>query len=422
MGVKRYILAGFLILALVLILSPIGLAAEKSAGPRYFIKSTSGFWKNALGARHLFDEGFTADISDFQAGLARVFGLELEPVEFLHILPTEIITESNPAVKAKPQSSPIRLTPADQTPWGIEAVYNNPNITVTDGGAGINVAVLDTGVSKNHLDLKNRVTQCKDFSSSRAPIVEGKCDDRNGHGTHVSGTILADGGSDGLGIYGVAPQAKLFAYKVCGNDGSCWADDIYVALKTAADQGANIVNLSLGADSDNTFIRKGIQYAVNKGVLVVAAAGNDGPYPESIDYPAANLSVVSAGALDNLLRINDWSSRGINSITTPGVIEEKDMEFAAPGSNVESTWKNGGYAVLSGTSMAAPHISGLAAKLWQTPPEGSLSTATAAELTRAYLKSLVLDITQKVTPDAGSLDDAKIGEDNGSGYGFPRVP
>ncbi|MBI2627196.1 MAG: S8 family peptidase [Parcubacteria group bacterium] len=392
-------------------------AAEKDGGPRYFVKSTSGFWKNALGARHVFEEegGFTADISDFQVGLARIFGLEIEPVDLLHILPTEV--NKKPEVAGKPTT---RLTPTDQTPWGIEAVYNNLLLTQTSGGAGINVAVLDTGVLRTHPDLKSRIAQCKDFST-RSSFVEDKCDDKNGHGTHVSGTILADGGSDHLGVYGVAPEAKLFAYKVCGNDGSCWADDIQVALKTAADQGANVVNMSLGADVDSSFIRNGITYAVGKGVLVVAAGGNDGPYASSIDYPGANASVVSVGSVDNLLKVSDWSSRGINSTTTAEIIEEKDMEFAAPGVNVESTWKNGGYMVLSGTSMATPHITGLAAKLWQTPLAGS--TSTAATLTRAYLKSLVFDVIEKVTPDAGGItDDVGVGEDNGSGYGFPRLP
>src|SRR3989344_6799054 len=250
-----------LIFSLIFVFSTqFSMAAEKDGGPRYFVKSTSGFWKNALGARHIFEEegGFTTDISDFQVGLARIFGLEIEPVDLLHILPIEV--NKKPEVAGKPTT---RLTPTDQTPWGVEAVYNNLDLTETSGGLGIKVAVLDTGVLKTHPDLKNRVAQCKDFST-RAPIADGKCDDKNGHGTHVSGVILADGGSDHLGVYGIAPEAELFAYKVCGNDGSCWADDIQVALKTAADQGVNVVNLSLGADVDSSFIRNGITYAVSK--------------------------------------------------------------------------------------------------------------------------------------------------------------
>src|SRR3989344_3556165 len=156
-------------------------------------------------------------------------------------------------------------------------------------------------------------------------------------------------------------RSHLFMYKVCGLNGSCYADDISSAINTAADSGVNIINISLGSDKESSLISESINYATSKGVLVIAAGGNDGPYFASIDYPAAKKEVVGVGAFGVSFAIPDWSSRGVNSQTLPFVVEEQDVEFAAPGVNIESTWKNGGYAILSGTSMAAPFVTGLAA-------------------------------------------------------------
>ena len=384
--------------------------AAPTEGPRYFVKTTKSFWQKSFGVRHLFEHGFTTDLSGLQLTLVKVFGVEVEPVEELHILPEEAVlpddtgsTKSQNPQKETPRIA-VRITPGDQTPWGIEVIYNDSLIASTSGGAGINVAVLDTGVLKTHLDLKNRIKQCKDFTSPRFPVKDGSCDDKHGHGTHVSGIILADGGSDKLGIYGVAPGANLFTYKVCGNNGSCWADDISVAIRTAADNGTNVINMSLGSDVESSLIRNAIDYAVSKDVLVAAAGGNDGPYPASIDYPAANVKVIGVGAVDATFSVPNWSSRGDNPNTLPYVVEEKDMEFGAPGVNIKSTWKDGSYAILSGTSMASPHVAGLAAKLWQS---GALE-GTRAQATRDLLHQLVKDIWT-------------AGDDDATGFGLPQV-
>src|SRR3989344_8354029 len=372
-------------------------AAVNLEGPRYFIKTANPFWQKSFGVRHIFDGGFTADLSGIQMALAKFFGVEVEPVKELHILPELNLNEISVKEVAKlPVKNNTRALPSDQTPWGIEIIYGDSMISSTVGGEGVNVAVLDTGVLKTHPDLKDRVRQCKDFTNLRVPIKDGSCDDKNGHGTHVSGIILADSGSDNLGIYGIAPQANLFAYKVCGNNGSCWADDIAVALRTAADNGSNVINLSLGSDEESFLIREAVDYAVSKDVLIVAAAGNDGPYPLSIDYPAANSKVVGVGAIDILSSVPDWSSLGDNSNSLAYKVEEKDMEFGAPGLSVESAWKNGGYTILSGTSMASPHIAGLAAKMWQ----GLVLEGTRAQATRDLLHQLAKDIWTAGDDDA----------------------
>lgn len=394
---------------------------------RYLVKSSSGFWKKSFGVRHQFEDGFTSDLTEWQLKLAKVFNIELVPVQKLFILegvsmPTVTpvpdsekdkdteITKGRPTPSVTPAVTPtptpvpsLRPTPSVQLPWGIKAVYgNNPLLVKTSGGEGVNVAILDTGVLRAHADLKNRVVQCKDFTSPKKPIIDGQCDDKNGHGTHVAGIVAADGGGDGIGIYGVAPESLLYAYRVCGNNGSCWSDDIAVAIRTAADQGAHIINLSLGSDTESSLIKNALSYAIDKNVFVVAAAGNDGPDLGSIDYPGANPSVVAVGAFDVDFDLADWSSRGVNPGQDPDVIEEKEIEFAAPGVIIESTWKDGGYVILSGTSMATPHITGLAAKLWDkdaVDPDSDI---------RTKLRTISNDLLPP-------------GNDDASGFGFPHL-
>ncbi len=387
------------LLAFVLLLG-VAFSAKAAEDNRYLVKSTSGVWKKYFGVRHDFENGFTTDLSDFQLRFAKIFGVEFEPVKKLYVLPAEVA--QSPLKPARNTGKNQRLLPTDQIPWGIKMVYDDPFLAGTSGGEGVNVAVLDTGIVKTHLDLKSRVKDCKDFSSPKSSLVDGKCDDKNGHGTHVSGIIAADGGSDGLGIFGVVPAVNLYAYQVCSASGSCWADDIAAAIRMAADNGANVVNLSLGSDSQSLLIYDAIVYASGKNVLVVAAAGNDGPYAGSIDYPAANSETIGVGALDVNKAVSNWSSRGVNSTTVAYVVENGDIEFAAPGVSVESTWKDGGYAILSGTSMAAPHVSGLAAKLWQ---KDALAPADATR-----------DLLHKF-----STDLLPLGDDDDSGWGLPTL-
>lgn len=375
-------------------------SAQAADSPRYLVKSKSQFLRNAFNARHVFDAGFTADLNDWQLRLARVLGVETESVKVLQILPSEVVEASE---TAKPKT---RLEPSEQINWGLKYVYNDNDITALAGGKGVKVAVLDTGVDVTHPDLQSRIALCQDFSNARFALVEDKCDDNNGHGTHVAGIIAADGGTDGAGIYGVAPEADLFVFKVCSDSGICFADDVAAGINNAVAEGANVINLSLGSDKASDLIKQAIQRALDSGVLVVGAAGNDGPYADSIDFPAADKNVISVGAFGLNYEMAEWSSRGLNSKTKLDIKENHDIELAAPGVNIESTWKGGGYAVLSGTSMAAPFISGLAAKEWENYI--LLDTKDIAKNLRADLDKNAFDVTP-------------LGDDNASGFGFPRV-
>ena len=246
-------LAFSLLLVGFLVLTPFAHASADST--RYFVKTTKSFWKNALGVRNVFDSGFTTDLSDFQVKFGKMWGLDIQPVKTLQILPDELASEKvTPSVEPSPMVSPSvapsmvpspspsstkknpKLVPTEQVTWGVKMIYDDPTLTKTSGGSDIKVAVLDTGVATNHPDLQRRVVQCKDFTVARFSVIDSKCDDKNGHGTYVAGIIAADGGVNGEGIYGVAPDAEIYAYKVCDVGGMCYADDVATAIRTAADQ------------------------------------------------------------------------------------------------------------------------------------------------------------------------------------------
>lgn len=389
MNTRKYLFLG---LFSVFFLTAITASASTNDN-RYFVKSTSSFWKKSLIIRNTFDGGFTADLSDWQIKMTKLFGVEIQPVKKLNILGTS----------AKPMATVKTLvkskTPAASVAWGVQYLYGDTLDKVPAGGDGVTVAVLDTGANKNHPDLKNRITDCADFSQSGS-FVNGKCDDKNGHGTHTAGIIAADGGASGNGIYGVAPEANLAVYKVCDTDGTCFADDVASAIRYAVDQKADVVLISVGSDTESSLVRDAVNYATSKGVMVVAAAGNDGPDSGGVDFPAAQDSVVSVGALDAKGNVPDWSSHGNNEISKAFVKEAGDIEFAAPGVNIESTGKDGDYVTLSGTSMAAAHIAGLAAKEWQS--DAKEPTETTRDLLHKF-----------------SNDVLPLGDDSESGWGVP---
>lgn len=363
--------------------------------------------KNQYGVHWDFEnEGFTTNMNEKQfEALQKNKNITVEKV------PEYSIDETS----TEPLAQYSTMAASQSTPWGIKAIYNNSNLTQTSGGAGINIAVLDTGVNVNHADLANNVEQCKDFTLTSS-ITNGTCTDRQGHGTHVAGSALANGNG---GLYGVAPQSDLWAYKVLGDDGSGSSDDIATAIRHVADQASAlntkvVINMSLGSPTESSLITSAVDYAYNKGVLVIAAAGNSGPYQGSIGFPGALKNAVAVAALENVIqngthRVADFSSRGYSFYDGDYSIGKYDVEISAPGAAVYSSWYTGGYATLSGTSMASPHAAGLAAKVWAANP-----SATNVQV-RADLQS------RAKSYDILSGYGAGYGDDYASGFGFARV-
>lgn len=372
--------------------------------------------KDQYGERWNFgSEGFTTEVNGNQyQALLNNKNLKVTRVEQLTL---EARVESNG--KGKGDYTVQAAYPSDQTPWGIQAIYNDNNITYTTGGDGIKVAVLDTGINRNHIDLTDNVEQCKDFTQTSSSMVNGSCTDRQGHGTHVAGTAVANGGYDGAGIYGVAPQAELWGYKVLGDNGSGYSDDIAGAIRHAADEGVRtgskvVISMSLGSSGKDTMIASAVDYAYGKGALVVAAAGNSGPSANTIGYPGALVNAVAVASLDNTFvngthKVSDFSSRGNPNTDGDYVIQEKDIEVSAPGGGIYSTAVDGNYTTMSGTSMATPHISGLAAKLWSSNKAWSNAQLRSEIQRRAKLY------------DIKGGTGAATGDDYASGFGFPRV-
>ena len=369
-------LAAALLIVLVASALPLPVLAKTVSSNRYFVKSLSSVWKNSFNARHVFDNGFSADLSGYQLRLAKIFGVQVEPISRLSIL------EEGQVAAGTLSDRQNGLVPV-QEPWNTD-LFSGINKSSDNKEESVLIAVLDTGVQVSHPDLKQRIDGCQDFTQ-KSGVKNNECEDTNGHGTHVAGIIAADGGKDGVGMTGMDPSAKLLIFKVCDETGLCWADDVASAIRASVKEGVQIITISVGSDSESPLVRDAVKSASEDGVLIIAAAGNDGSYSGSLDYPANYASVISVGAVDSFGSVPEWSSRGNNGSTKSGVKEDGDLDFAAPGVDVESTWNNGGYAVLSGTSMAAPHIAGLASRLWDS------ESKNPAESVRNLLEKLTSD-------------------------------
>jgi major intracellular serine protease len=242
-----------------------------------------------------------------------------------------------------------------EIPWGVQMV-NAPEVWDITKGKGIVVAILDTGIANDHPDLQGRVIAGRNFT------VDNNADpnnfyDNNGHGTHVAGTIAAI--ANNHGVVGVAPEVSLLIGKVLGGDGSGSDLNIVNAIHWATDwrgpngEHARVISMSLGGPDDVPELHEAVQYAVSRGVVVVAASGNDGDGDVStseLNYPGAYPEVVEVGAIDNQKQLASFSD------TNPQV------DVVAPGVNIPSTVP-GGWAMMSGTSMATPHVSGCVAML-----------------------------------------------------------
>ena len=228
-------------------------------------------------------------------------------------------------------------------------------------GAGVTIAVVDTGIALDHPDLKSKIV--RPVSCIGGTCTAGGNDD-NGHGTHVAGIAAAITGN-GIGIAGVAPSARLMPVKVLDEDGSGDCRDIAIGIRFAASNGARVINLSLGPELPGLLgallqggcisgLEDAAAYAWDKGAFVVIAAGNDGL---SSAYDSAALEVVGATGPDDLPA--SYSNDGAD-VYAPG----GDASSCGTSTCIFSTWTGGGYALAKGTSMAAPHVSGIAALLF----------------------------------------------------------
>ena len=240
------------------------------------------------------------------------------------------------------QTLDLAPDPGRAQQWGLDAIGAGAAWGVTRG-AGVVVAVVDTGVAEAP-DLAGRL-----LPGWNAIARSDDAADDNGHGTHVAGTV-AEVEGNGLAESGVAPEASILPVKVLDSTGSGSDVDVAAGIVWAADHGARIVNLSLGGGEASTVLADGVIYARSKGVLIVAAAGNDGG---AVGVPARLAGVLAVGAID------------ANQVRAPFSAGGRALDLVAPGVGILQQTLDGvgGYAdrSWSGTSMASPHVAGVAA-------------------------------------------------------------
>ncbi|MBI2684198.1 MAG: S8 family serine peptidase [Actinobacteria bacterium] len=273
----------------------------------------------------------------------------------------------------RPMRAYGRANEADVDPgrgdqWGLDAI-GAPTAWQTSRGGGVVVAVVDTGVA-----------EAPDLEGQLLPgwnAIDGTDDatDDNGHGTHVAGTIAEIQGN-GIAEAGVAPDARILPVKVLDASGSGSDATVAAGIVWAADNGAQVINLSLGGPERSRVLADAVKYATRQGALVVAAAGNDGG---AVGYPAKLPGVLSVGAVGADLAVPGFSNRGAGlDIVAPGVgIVQQTI------GRRQGTWANNS---LDGTSMAAPHVSAVAALViaardtWTPATVARRLTSTAQDL------------------------------------------
>jgi subtilisin family serine protease len=230
-------------------------------------------------------------------------------------------------------------TQADrEQPWGVQRV-KAALAWPRAQGAGVKVAVIDTGIDPNHRDI----TVAGGYNAVD-PSQPQAWADREGHGTHVAGTIAAK--RDGEGVVGVAPAASVYAVRVLDENGNGTYDDVIAGIDWAVANGMQVANMSLGADEGSPALELAVKRAAERGLVIVAASGNSAG---AVGYPAKYPETIAVGASDKEDKTGWFSNKG------------PEVDFIAPGVDVVSLKMGGGLDSLSGTSMATPHVAGLAA-------------------------------------------------------------
>ncbi len=280
--------------------------------------------------------------------------------------------------------------------WGL-LKHNVPDAWNTTQGEGINIYILDTAGNTNHPDLKENLLGGINFSVSKT------LHDLNGHGTHCAGIIAAS--RNNRGMVGVAPKAKVFLVKVLNDNGSGTFQSLETGLKYCYDliikkspNRPHIISMSLGASVPMPSIYSWIKKLYNLDVPVICAGGNEGK--DGVLYPAVYDETIAIGAYDINERLASFSSIG------------SQIDFTTPGVNIYSTWKNNQYALLSGTSMAAPFMAGVVALLLSKHmKQEEMGIPNNCKTVPQIVEHLVRH----------SIDKGSVGKDSGWGWGILDV-
>ena len=240
------------------------------------------------------------------------------------------------------------------------AQHNMESAWQNSSGAGVVIAIVDTGIDLDHPDLAARIVPGFDWVDG-----DDTPNDENGHGTHVAGSAAAIGNNN-VGVIGMAPEASIMPLKVLSAEGTGSTEHVAEAIVWAADNGAHVINLSLGGSSDllgrlfnkESPVNDAIIYADSKGVVVVAAAGNDDTFLVSYDQDTPVLVVNATNEFGEWARFSNFGD--------PRAVAAAGARILSTAPTYPTTiWPDGseGYEEISGTSMASPHVAGIAALL-----------------------------------------------------------
>lgn len=238
---------------------------------------------------------------------------------------------------------------SQKIPWGVTRIQA-PKVWNNIKGEGVKVGIIDTGIDRNHPDLKDNIAgvcgvlDCKNL------------DDDNGHGTHVAGIIAA--ADNRIGVVGAAPGARLFPVKAFDEKGRGQISNIIDALERCMENEVQVINMSFGFNKRSRALERAIREVNKSGIILVAAAGNSGGV-NTVMYPAKYHEVIAVAAVDSKDKVADFSSTG------------PEVDIIAPGVDINSTFIGGTYKSLSGTSMAAPHVTAAVALLLSPSHAGS---------------------------------------------------
>ena len=338
----------------------------------------------------VFDDQSAKNPQAIEASGGRVTGganVDVAPVLFATVpAPAREAIASRPGVQSVSADVEFQ-TFAQTTDWGVDTIGARTTAAGVNE-SGVTVAVVDTGVDATHPDLGDRVGWGVNTVGTGYTDGAASADDGNGHGTHVAGIIAAQ--DNDRGTVGVAPQAQLYAMKALADDGTGTLSDVIEAVDLSVkgpdgtigtDDDTDVVSLSLGTSTDSDALERAITGASDHAT-VVAAAGNAGDGDadtDTVQYPAKYDGVIGVAATDGGAAIPTWSSEGAA------------VDLAAPGVNVVSTYSGGEYRSMSGTSMAAPHVSGTVALYLAAETARTGTTPTGSEV-QAALADAALDI------------------------------
>ncbi len=253
---------------------------------------------------------------------------------------------------------------------------------VTLGVNTVTIAIVDTGVQLTHPDLAAKIVAGYDFVNNDTDAT-----DDHGHGTHCAG-IAAAITDNGIGIAGIAPNCKIMPVKVLNSGGSGSNTAIANGITWAADNGAKVISLSLGGSSSSATTQSAVDYATSVGATVVCAAGNNNS--ASMFYPAGYINSIAVGSTDSADAKSSFSNYG------------EWVDVGAPGSSIYSTYLNSGYATMSGTSMACPHVAGELGLLWSF-----YGTLVTPQFIRAKLEAGTDYVGGWMAPGAGRANILK---------------